>query len=258
MSETNTSPARAEQPRSRSPWAITIGVLAGIAVLLVAFISFRTLGTSSPKPVSSPGLTIPVPSQTAVTPSPSASPTIGNVPASAPLSVEIPSLSINASAKLWTEEMAKNAVGYKGESCYSKTEKRIVCVDPPTFTDAYYEEKGEGGTLLGALPGSDATANVYITGHASATQNGVFTYLYQLSQNDQVIVNTKNGKLTYSVDRMVIVDKDDYSQVPEVNEQKAGRLILTTCNHSADATYKGSSSTQNVVVIAHLVAAQPA
>jgi LPXTG-site transpeptidase (sortase) family protein len=230
-------------------------ILAGIAVMLAGFILFHTFGSTPPTALPSLGLLSPTPDSQQ---SPSPSPTMGNVPASTPLAIEIPSLEVNAPTKLWTEEMAKKATGYNGESCYSAEQKRIICVDPPTFTDAYYEQQGEGGTQLGALPGTDSTENVYITGHALAQRNGVFTRLYQLSKDDQVIVNTQNGKLTYAIDRMVIVGKNDYSQVPEVNEQQAGRLILTTCNHSADATYKGSSSTQNVVAIAHLVAAQPA
>jgi LPXTG-site transpeptidase (sortase) family protein len=230
-------------------------VLAGIAVVLAGFMLFHTLGRSTPTAAPSLGLSSPKPSSEE-TPSPS--PTMGDVPASTPLAIEIPSLKINAPTVLWTETMAKKAVGYNGESCYSAAEKRIICVNPPSFTDAYYEKQGEGGTMLGALPGTDSTENVYITGHALEKRNGVFTKLYQLSKDEHVIINTETGKLTYSVDRMVLVGKNEYDQVPEVTEQQPGRLILTTCNHSESATYKGTSSTQNVVVIAHLVAAQPA
>lgn len=182
----------------------------------------------------------------------------GDVPKADPVSISIPAIKVKAAMKLYTVKDAANSKDtLTAAACYDASRDKITCVNPPTAMDVYWLKAGIGKIPYGSQPGTDATGNVYFSGHASSTKTAVFTTLYKLKPGDTITVTTSNGKLNYTVDRLIRVDKAGYNKLPEVNEQLPGRLIVATCDHSPDAPLTGGVAEENLVVVAHLKDATP-
>ena len=110
---------------------------------------------------------------------------------------------------------------------------------------------------FGDQPGTNTTGTVYLIGHASATKPAIFTNLYKLVAGDDIAVTTSNGTLHYTVQQVVVLDKNDWSTSTYANEQIPGRLILGTCYHGSDAHIGSSgSSKENVIIVAQLASAE--
>lgn len=164
--------------------------------------------------------------------------------------VIIPAIGVDAPLHPYTA--AEAAQGYDevaGTPCL--VQGVIVCVDPPTSTDVYWQQGGSNGVGWGEAPSRDAQQNVYLFGHAGTTGYAVFTRLVEMKPGDPIDI----GDLTYVTQQVVTVDKSDYTSLPEAVQQVPGRLLLVSCVHSAGATLvNGGYSTDNVVVIAQLAA----
>ena len=178
---------------------------------------------------------------------PSGGSTQAPVAAARPTGITIPSLSINGGLLEYTVSEAK------AQNCYSGGQ--ITCIDPAGLYSAYYLMQGVGGLPFGALPGTDAKANVVIAGHGGLTSGGsatIFNKLYQIQPGADIAIATGNGTIHYTVQRVVSVGKNSLYSVPEMLSQRAGRLIIVTCDWSGDASVNGGHSTNNVVIVAQL------
>jgi len=99
----------------------------------------------------------------------------------------------------------------------------------------------------GAQPGAKKGSAV-ITGHTVHNGGGAFDDLDQLSQGDQVLVTTEEGRLKYAVDSVTMYRKQSLAKhAGEVFDQSvAGRLVLITCED-----WNGTVYLSNAVVVAH-------
>lgn len=118
---------------------------------------------------------------------------------------------------------------------------------------------GEGGLLVppadqrrvgwwngGAEPGSPRGA-VVLAGHTVRLGDGVFDDLPALHEGDRVEVTTERGVVTYRVDEVAALDKEELARVSTRLFSRTGtaRLVLITCGDYAHGEYHG-----NVVVTA--------
>ena len=98
----------------------------------------------------------------------------------------------------------------------------------------------------GAAPGADAGAAV-LTGHTVHTGGGAFDDLEELAAGDDVVVRTARGRVTYVVDSVRVLDRDELArQSAHIFDQSgAARLVLITCED-----WDGTAYRSNVVVTA--------
>jgi len=204
--------------------------------------------TASSTPTTAPEM-VPsaVPTLTA-TPTPTPTPVVEAAP---PTHVTIPSLGLDAAVLPYTAADAKKFAG-----CYS--DGKVLCIEPPTDANVYWSQTEIAGIPFENPVGTDTQGTAYLFGHATDSGSGVFTRLYQMQAGQIVLVSTANGQLTYQVDQVETVLKPDFGALPVVTEQVPGELLLVTCNHGPGATIHQGSSTENLIVVTHLVSAQPA
>ncbi len=183
---------------------------------------------------------------------PTATSTSNAVPQADPTHIAIPAVGVDADVRLFTEKMAQGTHdNITGASCW--TDDTITCVNPPDGKRVYWLKAGVGRIPFGSQPGTDATGTVYLTGHSSSSTTAVFTDLYKLKTGDPISVSTRNGDVSYEVQKVVMLDKNDWSDSPYANEQVAGRLLLITCNHEPGSVKKNGSAVENALVVAQLV-----
>jgi len=237
-----------EEPKKRGPKAWVIAVIAVVVIVLIiaAAVIISSLGKNAN--------TLPPPTATTSGQAATAGMSPGApVAAADPTRIAIPAIGIDAAVKLYTIEDAQGAKDPLTQiPCYENG--IIQCINPPSAMDVYWLQKGLGGLAFGDRPGTDATGNVVMSGHASSTKEAVFTKLYKLAAGDDIQITTANGTLTYTVVKQYRPQKSDiYSQVQEMTQQQPGRLILVTCDHSSpDVPQSGGSSFDNIVIVAQL------
>jgi LPXTG-site transpeptidase (sortase) family protein len=201
------------------------------------------------------------PSTVTRTPSPTVSPpTSASVPfgqAGAPLHLEIAAIGVAAEVVAYTAEHA--ATGYDamtGEVCYR--DGTIVCIDPPTLDQVYWQRGGLDGIVNGDMPGTASRGTVYFYGHAGANAGAVFDHLPELEVGATATVSTLNGTLTYRVAEVFTVPKDQFTTDPRITAQVAGQLLLVSCDHSPGAGLAGGGyATHNVVARLQVESAGP-
>jgi LPXTG-site transpeptidase (sortase) family protein len=98
----------------------------------------------------------------------------------------------------------------------------------------------------GAEPGADRGAAV-LTGHTVHTGGGAFDDLERLAAGDDVVVRTARGRITYVVDSVRVLGRDQLArQSAKIFDQSgAARLVLITCED-----WDGTAYRSNVVVTA--------
>ena len=98
----------------------------------------------------------------------------------------------------------------------------------------------------GAAPGAGAGAAV-LTGHTVHTGGGAFDDLEELAAGDDVVVRTARGRVTYVVDSVRVLDRDELArESADIFDQSgAARLVLITCED-----WDGTAYRSNVVVTA--------
>lgn len=120
----------------------------------------------------------------------------------------------------------------------------------PTPVDQKLLEKGVDGRVKpGNLPGlyvADGTSTlpgthqgtVVVGGHAKATRDAVFNPLMSIEKSDidhsYVILELPEGRLTYTIEAIYVVDKVDLSQQRELADNRPGRILLITCDVEND------------------------
>lgn len=107
-----------------------------------------------------------------------------------------------------------------------------------------------------ALPGTDATNTVYIFGH-TWIEPAVFNGLVDVKIGDEATVTTATGSLTYAVEQIISMDKDDFTSDPTVSAIVPGRLVLVTC-HRPEGWDDSAPAPDNTAVILHLVSSRAA
>ena len=85
-------------------------------------------------------------------------------------------------------------------------------------------KKGPGWYPNSALPGK--TGNVAIAGHRS-TYGAWFRHLDRLEKGDRIFLFYQNKHFIYRVEKVFLVEKDDFSVIEPTNYQA---LTLTTCH----------------------------
>ena len=98
----------------------------------------------------------------------------------------------------------------------------------------------------GAAPGAD-TGTAVLTGHTVHTGGGAFDDLEELAAGDEVLVRTARGRITYVVDSVRVLGRDELARrnAAVFDQSGAGRLVLITCEDWDGAAYRS-----NVVVTA--------
>lgn len=96
------------------------------------------------------------------------------------------------------------------------------------------------------LPGTHQ-GTVVIGGHAKASHDAVFNPLMNIGKNDInqtfVILDLPEGRLSYTVEAIYVVNKVDLSQQRELADNRPGRILLITCD-----VEDGSDSFQNLII----------
>jgi LPXTG-site transpeptidase (sortase) family protein len=256
----------------RAAW-LTAGVLAGVACALIVFVLFKAGGREvapvTPAPSGSyamvtatgsrAGTPEPDPTTSApATSSPTQAPPYSQ--AGLPVHIYLPTIGVDAAVATYTADDAAAGVdGTTGQPCL--VDGVITCVDPPLNDTVYWQQGGANGVGYGDQPGEDSQGNVYLYGHAGVRGTGaVFDNLGQLQPGDTFEVTTTLGILTYQVDEVWNVDKNDYTSDPRIIDQVPGRLLLVTCDHRAGAELvNGGYAANNLVASTHVVvgAAKP-
>lgn len=97
-------------------------------------------------------------------------------------------------------------------------------------------------------PGTDSPGTSFIVGHNYRDPSGAyvpFAALEKVQTGDSVTLGTVNGVLTYTIEQVFLVPKDELPNRLDLLENVPGRLILETC----DTTPSGDDTTDNLVVI---------
>jgi LPXTG-site transpeptidase (sortase) family protein len=227
--------------------SVIIAIVVALAVIVTVFAVLRGRGGDEPPITPASGsASIPVD-----LPSEQVEPDQKPVASAPPERITIEKLGIDAAVLPYTTDDAANAVdNLTGDKCLEGTV--IICVNPPTLMDAYWLEQGVGEMPYGSMPGTDATGNVYLSGHASASKEAVFTRLHELAAGDVVDVTNANGTVHYTVEQVISTDKAEQPELDEVSEQVPGRLLLQTCDYSDDAPVDGNVSLNNITVVAQM------
>jgi hypothetical protein len=188
-----------------------------------------------------------------------------DVPAAAPYAIAIPGIGVEATVQPYTLAQAKTGYdGFTGTGCYDAASNTITCVSPPDDRIVSWQTPipGVNGIGVGAAPGTDATGTVYLYGHsidATGDAVGVFQNLSRLQAGNEVVLSTVNGRLTYAVQQVVHLPKQDYycpdsthpanTYTAMLCDQVSGRLLLVSCDHDPGAeTVNGGYAVSNTVV----------
>jgi hypothetical protein len=177
--------------------------------------------------------------------------------AAAPTRLEVAAIGVDAAVVPYTADEARAGHdGLTGEPCYQ--DGVIVCVDPPSITQVYWQRGGLDGVVNGDMPGTESRGTVYLYGHAGGAGAGaVFDLLPDLAVGESALVTTANGVVTYRVEEVFAVPKDQFSTDPRVTGQVPGRLLLVSCDHSPGAGTSGGYAVDNVVAVLQVVSAGP-
>lgn len=105
--------------------------------------------------------------------------------------------------------------------------------------------------IADSIPGTDATNTVYIFGH-TWVEPAVFNGLVDVSVGDEATLQTETGTLTYAVDEIINMSKDDFTSNETVKAIVPGRLVLVTC-HRPDGWDRDAAAPDNTAVVMHLV-----
>lgn len=122
-------------------------------------------------------------------------------------------------------------------------------IKPTPVDQNLLEKDGSGRVKPGDLPGlyvADGTSTlpgtnqgtVVVGGHAKSTDDAVFNPLMSIGKSDidhsYVILELPEGRLTYTVEAIYVVDKVDLSQQRELADNRPGRILLITCDVEND------------------------
>jgi LPXTG-site transpeptidase (sortase) family protein len=164
-----------------------------------------------------------------------------------PRHITIPAIGVDAAILPYDKAAAEAGYdGYAEMPCFQND--TIVCVDPPTMEDVYWQVGGLYGVAWGDMPGTETRGTVYLYGHAgNPASNPVFNDLSELQPGDTAEVSTDFGIFTYTVESVRNLPKDSYTTDPEILKQEGGRLLLVTCYHGDDAELKNGFAVDNTV-----------
>lgn len=97
------------------------------------------------------------------------------------------------------------------------------------------------------VPAAVAVGAAVLTGHTVHTGGGAFDDLERLAAGDDVVVRTARGRITYVVDSVRVLGRDQLArQSAKIFDQSgAARLVLITCED-----WDGTAYRSNVVVTA--------
>jgi hypothetical protein len=100
------------------------------------------------------------------------------------------------------------------------------------------------------IPGPAATDTIFVTGHSvrDPTVTGVLERLQDVRPGGQIVIQTAEGRSTYTVDRAWTVPRVQIVEDDELFAAVPGRLVLVGCYLRPD----GLPQTDNVVVVATL------
>lgn len=122
-------------------------------------------------------------------------------------------------------------------------------VDPPHSTAQ--EWNTAVWVRQSAYPSASSGGTSYVYGHACHYHVCPFTNLKEARVGENVVVTTPSRLLTYRIDRIGLSPKSAVSLPPWASDSAvANQLVLVTC-----AFEQGDTSTNNLVVDAHLIAA---
>ncbi len=153
------------------------------------------------------------------------------VPVSRPLHLTFPAASIDGDIDEYTAEQATADGG----------------INPPTLDSiAWYTGVPD------PMPGTNATNTVYIFGH-TWIEPAAFNGLKAVQPGDIATLRTETGILSYEVQEIISMDKDDFASDPDVAAVVPGRLVLVTC-HRPDGWSDDKPAPENTAVILRLVA----
>ncbi len=131
-------------------------------------------------------------------------------------------------------------------------------IKPTPVDQNLLEKDGSGRVKPGDLPGlyvADGTSTlpgthqgtVVVGGHAKSTNDAVFNPLMSIGKDDidhsYVILELPEGRLTYTIEAIYVVDKVDLSQQRGLADNRPGRILLITCD-----VEDGGSTFQNLIV----------
>jgi hypothetical protein len=214
--------------------------------------------TSAPSPATVEPSPSPSPSPSASEDPPPASLGVPFGQAAPPLRLEVGVIGVAAEVLPYTADHARAGHdGLTGEACYQ--DGVIVCVDPPTVTEVYWQRGGLDGVASGDMPGLQSRGTVYLYGHAGVSGTGaVFDALPSLEPGTVAVVGTGNGRLNYRVEEVFTVPKDQFTTDPRITSQVPGQLLLVSCDHSPGAgVAAGGYAVDNVVARLQIVSAGP-
>ncbi len=99
----------------------------------------------------------------------------------------------------------------------------------------------------GAAPG-DASGSAVLVGHSARAGGGVFDDVGELQPGDTIEVLGASGGLTYAVDSVEVLSKEDLARnAEEIFDQSGpGRLVVITCED-----FDGKAWRSNIVTIAY-------
>jgi LPXTG-site transpeptidase (sortase) family protein len=98
----------------------------------------------------------------------------------------------------------------------------------------------------GAAPGGTAGSAVLV-GHSSRAGGGVFDQVGDLRRGDVIEVSGSNGTLSYQLESIEVLSKEDVARNAEqiFDQSVAGRLVVITCED-----FDGTTWRSNIVAIA--------
>lgn len=164
---------------------------------------------------------------------------------SAPLRLEIPSISFDSSKlaggtsnpiQQWTDAMNR---AHDGQ------------VDPPDPWDTtlVWDSTVAGGGMFG----TGTQTNGRILGHTTPwnwSRLGAFNHLQDVREGDPVAITTANGRLCYNVMKSETITKQRLNVVHDKQTVVPGIVYLITCNRPRDQN--NGPTTQNLVVTLEL------
>lgn len=119
-------------------------------------------------------------------------------------------------------------------------------VDPPHATAAQWDTAA--WVEQSSFPSVPSTGTSYVYGHACHHHVCPFTYLKDAAIGDRVVITTTAGTFTYRIDRIGLSPKSAPTLPSWASDSTVrNRVVLVTCAYE-----RGDTSTDNIVVVAHL------
>ncbi len=112
-------------------------------------------------------------------------------------------------------------------------------LDPVDERPAWWAESG--------VPGTDTQQTAVVVGHNYSQREAPFRALGVAQPGDTVALDTANGTLTYTVERVGPLPKGSLLGDNELRESVPGRLILANCD-----VRDGEPTDDNYIVVAQL------